>query len=102
MASDALLYEILINKSKLKPLSSNAEDSVDIPLKAFTLSNNVVVDEAHFNANSHLTTANQIFTQECLASSLVKEHILKFNDFVKAEVPLIIHKFEKTLLGKTE
>lgn len=102
MATDALLYEILINKSKLKPLNSNANDFVDVPLKAFTLSNNVVVDEAHFNTKNHLTTANQIFMQECLSSSLIKDHVLKFNDFLKAEVPLMIAKFEKSLIGKSE
>lgn len=105
MATDALLYEILINKSKLKPLSSNvADELVDIPLtaSAFTLSNNVVVDEAHFNADNYLATANQIFTQECMSSTIIKDNITKFNDFIKAEAPLLILKFEKSLIGKPE
>jgi hypothetical protein len=102
MATDALLYEILINKSKLKPLNSNADELVDIPLTAFTLSNNVVVDEAHFNTDNHLATANQIFTQECLSSIVIKDNVLMFNDFVKTEIPLMITKFEKSLIGKSE
>lgn len=105
MATDALLYEILINKSKLKPLSSNvAGDLVDIPLtsSAFSLSNNVIVDEAHFNAENHLATANQIFTQECMSSTIVKDNITKFNDFIRTEAPLLILKFEKSLIGKSE
>lgn len=105
MATDALLYEILINKSKLKPLNSNvADELVDIPLTttAFTLSNNVVVDESHFNAINHLATANQIFTQECLSSTVIKDNVMKFNEFLKTEIPSMIVKFEKSLIGKCE
>lgn len=99
MATDALLYEILINKSKLKPLSSNADnadnagnDFVDIPLNAFSLNKS--------SKDNSLHTTNQIFTLECQSSHVVMNNIEEFNKYIKTEVPGLIAKFEKSMIGK--
>jgi hypothetical protein len=96
MATDALLYEILINKSKLKPLSSNVGDTgdnfVDIPLNAFSLNCSI--------KHNPLDTTNQIFTHECQGSYIVMNNIEEFNTYLKTEARALISKFEKTLIGK--
>lgn len=102
MENNALLYEILINKAKLKPLNSNDLTVPEVAPKDFSLVNRIV-DEKHFACDtSEPTEAIQFFTQECLASKTVCNNKDAFGAFLKAEVPLLLNKFEKTIVGKVE
>jgi len=104
MENNALLYEILINKSKLKPLSSNGETVPEPSPSNFSFTSLTrIVDEKHFAYNNNEPTeAIQFFTQECMSSKTVCDNKEAFAVFLRTEVPLLLTKFEKTIVGKVE
>lgn len=90
MANDALLYEILVNKSKLKPLNSNV---------AFSLTERSQ-DLLQCDVTQFDNAANQFFMKQCTSSDVVRNHEQEFLTFLKHELPILLSKFEKSLLGK--
>jgi hypothetical protein len=92
MAENALLYELLINKQKIKPL--NAKPKVEQSLTFNLVDNN--------DTNIIFDNTNQIFNNHCKSSDTVKDNVALFNEFIEAELPLLINKFEKYCIGKTE
>ena len=90
MSENALLYELLVNKQKVKSLSSKQNEE---HVLTFTLN----TDDDNIFDNT-----NQIFKKYCQSSSTIKNNITLFNDFLELEMPLLINKFEKYSIGKTE
>jgi hypothetical protein len=96
MAENALLYELLINKQKMKPLNSNSQPKTKEE-------HSLIFNLGDTNdANNILDSTNQIFKSHCKSSNTVKDNVSLFNDFLEAELPLLINKFEKYCIGKTE
>lgn len=95
MSENALLYQLLINKQKLKPL--NVKQDEPQQHLTFCLDDNVIND-----TNNILYHSNQIFNKYCKSSQTVMYNVKLFNEFLEDEMPLIINKFEKFSLGKTE
>jgi hypothetical protein len=93
MSENALLYQLLVNKQKLKPLNINKEEQHQN--LTFHLNNDVV------NDNDILYHSNQIFNKHCKSSNVVKDNVKLFNEFLEDEIPLLINKFEKYSIGKT-
>lgn len=92
MSENALLYELLVNKQKVKLLNNkhNDEQSLTFALKGLEDEDNI------------FDNTNQIFSKYCESSATVKNNIKLFNDFLEAELPTLINKFEKYSIGKTE
>lgn len=98
MSENALLYQLLVNKQKLKPLNIK-QDEYQQKLK-FHLdddTNDDVIDE-----NNILYRTNQIFNKYCRSSTAINNNIKLFNEFLEAEMSILINKFEKYSIGKTE
>ena len=93
MSENALLYQLLVNKQKLKPL--NIKQDEQHQNLTFHLNNDVV------NDNDILYHSNQIFNKHCKSSNVVKDNVKLFNEFLEDEIPLLINKFEKYSIGKT-
>lgn len=97
MSENALLYQLLVNKQKLKPLNTKQDDKQQN--LTFHLDGNIddVIDE-----NNILCRTNQIFNKHCKSSNTISNNIKLFNEFLEEEMPLLINKFEKYSIGKTE
>lgn len=95
MSENALLYQLLINKQKLKPLNIKQNDESPQKL-TFHLNDNV------YNDDNILYHANQIFIKYCKSSTIIKNNIKLFNEFLEDEMPSLINKFEKYSIGKTK
>ena len=94
MSENALLYQLLINKQKLKPLNNKQDEKQNV---TFHLDDNITN-----NDNNILYHTNQIFNKHCKSSNTLKDNIKLFNEFLEDEMPLLINKFEKYCIGKTE
>lgn len=92
MAENALLYELLINKQKMKPLNTNPKEEQSL---IFNLGDSN-------DTKNILDNTNQIFNSYCTSSTTVKDNVSLFNEFLEGELPLLINKFEKYCIGKTE
>jgi hypothetical protein len=106
MTENALLFELLINKSKLKPLNNNNNNNnnnnISSPLHKDVNDTSIILDEKHFISNDFLLETNQILTKHCLQSILVKNNIELFNTFLDTEMPSLLSKFDKYCMGKNE
>lgn len=91
MSENALLYQLLVNKQKLKPLNIKEDESSQ--KLTFHLDN---------NDNNILHHANQIFIKYCNSSIIIKNNINLFHEYLEDEMPSLINKFEKYSIGKTE
>lgn len=89
MSENALLYELLVNKQKMKTLSNKQEKEQQS--LTFTLDDTDI-----------LHNTNQIFSMYCKSSSTIKDNVHLFNEFLESELPLLVNKFEKHCIGKTE
>lgn len=94
MSENALLYQLLVNKQKLKPLNIKQDESSQ--KLTFHLDSN---DD---NDDNILYHANQIFNKYCKSSTIIKDNTKLFNEFLEDEMPLLINKFEKYSIGKAE
>jgi hypothetical protein len=97
MSENALLYQLLVNKQKLRPLNIKQDEQQQNLV--FHLDNN---NDDVVNDNNILHHTNQIFNKHCKSSHTVTDNVKLFNEFLENEMPLIISKFEKYSLGKTE
>lgn len=91
MSENALLYQLLVNKQKLKPLNIKQEES-----------SQKLTFHLDSNDDDILNHAIQIFNKYCKSSTIIKDNTQLFNDFLEEEMPLLINKFEKYSIGKTE
>lgn len=91
MSENALLYQLLVNKQKLKPLNIKQEES-----------SQKLTFHLDSNDDDILNHAIQIFNKYCKSSTIIKDNTKLFNDFLEEEMPLLINKFEKYSIGKTE
>lgn len=99
MADNDLLYELLINKQKVKSLNtlvktSDNDNSMSVINNDTTIQSSIIDDS--------FTTTNQIFIKHCQQSSTVQNNLDKFNTFIDNELPILLIKFEKHCMGKTE
>lgn len=94
MSENALLYQLLVNKQKLKPLNIKQDEQQQN--LTFHLDDDVI------NDNDTLHRTNQIFNKHCKSSNKINNNIKLFNEFLEEEMPLLINKFEKYSIGKTE
>lgn len=97
MSENALLYQLLVNKQKLKPL--NIKQDEQHQKVTFHLEDN---NYDLINNNNVLYRTNQIFNKHCKSSNTIKDNIQLFNEFLEEEMPSLINKFEKYSIGKTE
>lgn len=95
MSENALLYQLLVNKQKLKSLNFKQDDESPQKL-TFHLNDDIC------NDNNILYHANQIFNKYCKSSTIVINNVKLFNEFLEDEIPLLINKFEKYSIGKSE
>lgn len=96
MSENALLYQLLVNKQKLKPLNIKQEQQQNLVFH---------LDDNHNDTNDDnkiLYHSNQIFIKHCKSSDTIKDNIKLFTQFLEEEMPVLISKFEKYSIGKTE
>lgn len=92
MSESALLYQLLVNKQKVKSLNIKQDEQ----------QTNLTFHLEDDDDNKFLHHSNQIFIKYCKSSNTIKDNVSLFNTFLEDEMPLLINKFEKYVIGKTE
>lgn len=97
MSNNALLYELLINKQKVKSLNNknNLTNEVD------TDNTPEPTDTTQESQDIFRKTFDVMF-RHCEQSQTIRDNINIFNEFLDNEMPLLTSKFNKYLVGKTE
>lgn len=106
MADNALFAEFLVNKSKLKPLSSSTQN-----VQTFQFQTTKLPSVSNDNFQSKLPSvctiqklqeANQIFNDTLTSSTMAQKKPDLFLSFIQTELPVFFSKFDKYCHGKTE